>query len=948
MEWTSGSGRDVDTVDAVAPVGPPLRGRNPELAVLGELLDRLLSGSGVVAVLEGRAGMGKSRLLMEIEALAKRLSITVGHGSADPGDTVVPLAPLLEALCEGRSPIIDPSALRDAHASPEQRYWLLHDIEAMLQRSALDGPIIVCLDDLQWSDSATAAALRALPTRLGGVPVGWILATRSGTAPVTVSRAFEHLERQGANRLELGPLDLRAVSQIAADLLHAEPGQSVLDMANRAGGSPFVLVELLLGLRDEGRVQYEDGKVELLTPVVPDRVSECTRRRLDRCSDGARRVAIIAASLGRRFSLDDAATMLDASPSVLLQDVEELIHANVLVDRAGQLGFLHDLTFEGIRTSVPVPVRRTLDRQAASVLLAGGALPIEVAVQLATSAEPGDEVATSTLLKAAEAIGATDPSAAADLSRRALELVPPDHPLAGPLVASTTVWLHAAGRTDEAKAFADTALRRVLPPAQEAEVRLSVASMFSLCPDTRADSNRCALLLQGLPEDLRNRHEALLYHNLVVAGRASEARALRDEIKPASAASSAAHRFILQLASSGLAYAEGRFSDSLDAAEAAMRSSVDAGEATRAHLTRQWRCDTLAIVDRLDDSLALSDEHILAAQRDRQGWALRIYGTGRARTLIQAGRLTDAAVILRSHVTEEVADHITNALDAAAVTALGRVGIHLGDEGLLRSVEQIALTMLQQRAPSVRRHATWILASQASARGDALEAHQRMRSLGDEERTLAAALFPMDVADVPRMTEIALQANDSELAETTCRLSERLVAINPSVASIRAANSHVVGLIKRDAARLREAADLYADGKRPLARASALEHAGCIHLDDGEVDHATRAFDRSLVLFAEAGASWDANRLRGRLRTLGVRRRLVAAARPASGWASLTDGELAVARLVAEGLTNREAASRLFVSQHTVSGHLRSVFAKLNVNSRVDLARVSSHGAASG
>src|SRR4029077_18441427 len=278
--------------------------------------------------------------------------------------------------------------------------------------------------------------------------------------------------------------------------------------------------------------------------VVPDRVSESTRRRLDRCSEGARRVAIVAASLGRRFSLDDAATMLGGSPSVLLQDVEELIHANVLVERDGQLAFLHDLTFEATRTSVPVPVRRTLDRQAASVLLAGGALPIEVAVQLATSAEPGDEVATSTLLEAAEAIGATDPSAAADLSRRALDLAPPDHPLRCPLVASTTVWLHAAGRTDEAKAFADTALRRVLPAAQEAEVRLSVASMFSLCPDTRADSNRSALLLLGLPEDLRNRHEALLLHNLVVAGRASEARALRDEIQPASAATSAAHRFI--------------------------------------------------------------------------------------------------------------------------------------------------------------------------------------------------------------------------------------------------------------------------------------------------------------------------------------------------------------------------------------------------------------------
>ena len=94
------------------------------------------------------------------------------------------------------------------------------------------------------------------------------------------------------------------------------------------------------------------------------------------------------------------------------------------------------------------------------------------------------------------------------------------------------------------------------------------------------------------------------------------------------------------------------------------------------------------------------------------------------------------------------------------------------------------------------------------------------------------------------------------------------------------------------------------------------------------------------MLFGDAGAVWDAGRLRGRLRALGVRRRLVAAQRPTSGWAALTDSEGAVARLVAEGLTNREVAAKLFVSHHTVSGHLRSLFNKLAINSRVELTRL--------
>ena len=104
-------------------------------------------------------------------------------------------------------------------------------------------------------------------------------------------------------------------------------------------------------------------------------------------------------------------------------------------------------------------------------------------------------------------------------------------------------------------------------------------------------------------------------------------------------------------------------------------------------------------------------------------------------------------------------------------------------------------------------------------------------------------------------------------------------------------------------------------------------------------------FGRALEVYVQAGAAWDAGRVRGRLRALGVRRRLVTAQRPGRGWASMTDSELAVTKLVAQGLTNREVAERLFVSQHTVSGHLRHVFEKLDINSRVELTRlVSVHG----
>jgi DNA-binding CsgD family transcriptional regulator len=80
--------------------------------------------------------------------------------------------------------------------------------------------------------------------------------------------------------------------------------------------------------------------------------------------------------------------------------------------------------------------------------------------------------------------------------------------------------------------------------------------------------------------------------------------------------------------------------------------------------------------------------------------------------------------------------------------------------------------------------------------------------------------------------------------------------------------------------------------------------------------------------------------VRGRLRALGIRRRLARPGRPASGWAGLTDSELTIARLVAEGLRNREVVDRMFLSPHTVSMHLRHAFSKLDINSRVELTTI--------
>jgi hypothetical protein len=97
--------------------------------------------------------------------------------------------------------------------------------------------------------------------------------------------------------------------------------------------------------------------------------------------------------------------MLDQPPSALLAPVDELIDTGVLIESDERLAFRHDITRDAVRASLPMSARAALDRHAADVLLAAGATPVEVATQLAASAEPGDELAIATLLKAAEVTG---------------------------------------------------------------------------------------------------------------------------------------------------------------------------------------------------------------------------------------------------------------------------------------------------------------------------------------------------------------------------------------------------------------------------------------------------------------------------------------------------------------------------------------------------------------
>src|SRR6476659_7946513 len=204
-------------------------GRDAELALIQAELERLSDGTEAVVVVEGAAGMGKSRLLAEVSTIARSLGIRVGSSAADPNETVVELAALLAALFDGDEPLLGREGLATVQAQPEQRFWLLRDLQQLLERAALESPLLISVDDAQWADGGTVAAIRTLPMRLMGLPIAWVIALRPPRETTPLVYALEQLRQEGARTIVLGPLDDDAVVQLATDMLAAQPDPSILE-----------------------------------------------------------------------------------------------------------------------------------------------------------------------------------------------------------------------------------------------------------------------------------------------------------------------------------------------------------------------------------------------------------------------------------------------------------------------------------------------------------------------------------------------------------------------------------------------------------------------------------------------------------------------------------------------------------------------------------------------
>lgn len=272
--------------EELAGVRTALRGRDAELAFIAARLDALDRGEGGIIRVEGPVGIGRSRILAEAAAAARRRGTRVFEGAADPDEQFVPLGPLLDGLLSGEEPLSGAVRLRDLATTPGQRFWLLQELGDRLRETARNGPLLVVLDDLQWCDDLTLLTFNTLAAGLSSYAILWLVAVRGGSVPSGVRTTLDRIRQAGAHELALGALDDQATTRITEDVLGAAPDPDVLRVVRRAEGVPQLLVALLGSLREA--VTIENGTARLPAgPPAPQELPSVVRR-LDQLSDEAR------------------------------------------------------------------------------------------------------------------------------------------------------------------------------------------------------------------------------------------------------------------------------------------------------------------------------------------------------------------------------------------------------------------------------------------------------------------------------------------------------------------------------------------------------------------------------------------------------------------------------------------------------------------------------------
>jgi DNA-binding CsgD family transcriptional regulator/tetratricopeptide (TPR) repeat protein len=925
-----------------------LVGREPELEITGAAVRGLGKGQASALVIEGEAGIGKTRLVQSIVDEAHARGVAVFWGQAHPFERTRPFGVVAAALDLSRRSQ-DPrraviGGLLTAESARDIQYRVVEEVVDLVETACAERPVLFVAEDLHWADSASLLAISTLARQLPLAALLVVVSVRSSPLPAEVVRLLDDLAATGARTLQLRPLGPDEMALLARRMLGASPGPALSAMLGKAGGNPLWAVAILRALADGGMLRREGGGIEPTTFELPVSLSDLVIRRLRYLPPVTLELLQVTAVLGDAVSLRDVAAVAGRSPAEVVGSLQAAFDAQLLDEADHRVVFRHQLVHDAIYQHVPQPARRLLHREAGVALMAAGADRLDVADHLMLGAERGDEQAVAWLRDAAREAAGRAPRVTVELLLRAEALQPDGAPGADLVSAELVQALLRAGKVAEASARAEAALAR--PHAAELDTPLRLALLGAL-----GLQNRAAELIALAQDSLAGSGLRASEQVLVLAQQSWASTYTGDPIAGESAAGRglaiaeyAGDAAMTVWALTALLVAVGRQGRFGEALAYARRAATLAAEA---HDVR-----SLPFQPKFFLGLALADCDLIAEARAAyrealddefgSGWLFSETLMADSQALFVTGEWDDAGpgLVAGGQAAQEKGNLmlVSQSLAYRAIIATGT--------GDLQAASDLAAAIpLSPEGEQLSYNAgilAFAVAGLKAAEGDPRGAYELLLRCWRVEAARDSRFYHRWLA--PDLVRLALMLGYRDVAAEVADTVAAGVALAPDVPTVRSLALRCRGLVDGAVEPLVEAVALARQAPLLIEHAGTCEDAAGPLAERGRREESAALLGEALERYEQAGAAAWARRVRARLRELGFHPGARGSRkRPAKGWESLTATEREVALLVAEGLTNGAVARRLYISPHTVNTHLRHTFAKLDVTSRVALATVVHH-----
>jgi ATP/maltotriose-dependent transcriptional regulator MalT len=955
----------------------PLVGRADELGSLDQVLSELDRDRAGAIELAGEPGIGKTRLLRELAHRAEARGHLVLSGSAAELEQDLPFSVFVDALDEyvqGLEPArlaaldddvrtelghVFPSlsmlARGRAAALQHERYRSHRAIRKLLEQLAAAKPLVLVLDDFHWADAASAELLGALFRRPPAAAVLIALAVRPRQMPERLAGALERAQRAGTlTRIELRPLTQAEARDFLGEAVDRAEATTFYE---ESGGNPFYLEQLVRSL--EYARTDATGVAEMSAAIgVPSTVAAALTEELALLSDEGRRVLEGAAVAGDPFEPELAAAAAATPDSAAMDAVDELLQCDLVrtTDVPRRFRFRHPLIRRAIYEATPGGWRLGAHERCADALAARGATAAARAHHVERSAREGDLAAVAVLREAGQTAARLAPASAARWFAGALRLLPQN----APAQERVELLLARAEALTATAHFADshTALLEgiAIVPADSVVLRARLiracAGVEHLLGQQEQAHDRLAAALRSVPDSDSAEAVALMIELALNGFYRTEYQSMLDWAQPAVQAAkrvgdpplTAAAVAMLALADAMTGSGE-RFEADLSEAATLVDSLSDDELAQRLDAAT-WLAGAELYLDRYAEADAHASRALTVGRATGQGELFLVLYQILGRAWYVRGKLAEATDLLDGAI--EAARLLGNT-HALAWNLLNRsvVALAVGDLNIALATAQESVDLSRSLDEGfvaawagVRLAAVLLETGQPAGAVDLL-----LGSAGGEELTLIPGGWRAYCLELLTRCWLALDRHAEARRAAACTAARAEAVQLPLPAAWAHRAEAAVAVHAGDAARAAELALASAaaadEAAAPIEAALSRTLAGRALAQEGQRDRAVAELQRAAAELHGCGALRYRDQAERELGKLGhrVHRRTRAGKADGTGLETLTARELQVAQLVADSKTNPEIASELFLSQKTVETHVRNIFRKINVASRVELAR---------